>query len=406
MTISPSSENPADKHQAIRTILSFGLIPLSGFATDIYVPSLPTLAAQLHVTASTAQLTLVVFMISYGIGQVFVGSLLDSFGRYRLGTISLLLFAIASFVIAMSHQIDVIQIMRILQGITAALIVVSKRAYFIDTFSGERLKHYSSLFSIIWATAPIIAPFVGAYLQQSFGWQSNFYFLGGYTLIVMSLELIYGRESLKIRHPFKARSIINAYGYVLKTTDYTLALVIVALNYSMLVIYSMSSPFIIEHRYHLSPIITGYCSLLSGVSFMAGGIISKMLISSPFTKKLTVAILLQTTFAIVMLSASAYQPGIFTLMGFTLTVHLLSGFIFNNIFAYCLQRFTQNTGTASGVTGGGLYILTSVFSYGLARTFTITNQVLLASAYIAFALLTCLVFYCFNRARKNIVLAA
>ncbi|MGF7036833.1 MFS transporter [Mucilaginibacter lappiensis] len=393
------------RNQTIRTVLSFALIPLSGFATDIYVPSLPTIATQLHVQASTVQLTLVVFMISYGLGQVFVGSLLDSFGRYRLGTASLLLFSLASFAIASSHDINLIQVMRVLQGITAALIVVSKRAFFIDTFAGEKLKHYTSLFSIIWATAPIVAPFVGAYLQKLFGWQSNFYFLGAYTLIVMSLELKYGRESLIVRHPFKARSILAAYRKVLTTTDYSLGLIIVSLNYSMLVIYSMSSPFIIEHRYLLSPIVTGYCSLLSGISFMAGGIISKLLITRPFLKKLVVVILLQTLFAVGMAVVSRYKSNIYLFMGFTLAIHLLSGFIFNNIFAYCLQRFTKNTGIASGVTGGGLYFLTSVFSYGLATIFLINDQMLLASAYIAFAVLTCISFYFFGVARKKILAA-
>ncbi|MFA6083462.1 MFS transporter [Mucilaginibacter sp.] len=391
------------RHRSLRTILSFALIPLSGFATDIYVPSLPSIATQLHAPASTVQLTLIVFMISYGIAQVFVGSLLDSFGRFKLGTASLFLFAIASFAIALSSDINVIQAMRVVQGVTAALIVVSKRAFFIDTFSGNRLKHYTSLFSIIWATAPIVAPFIGAYLQQLFGWQSNFYFLGGYTLLIMALELIYGAESLKTRNPFKVRPIFDAYLTVVRTTDYMLGLVIVSLNYAMLVIYSMSSPFLIEHRYFLSPIITGYCSLLSGISFMLGGIISKLLIARPFNSKMLTAILFQFIVTILMAVTSGIKPGIYTLMAFTLVIHLLSGFSFNNVFAYCLQRFTKNTGIASGITGGGLYILTSVFSYGLAHIIAINDQQLLAFAYMIFALLTCTIFYFFRLSKDRLL---
>jgi DHA1 family bicyclomycin/chloramphenicol resistance-like MFS transporter len=340
-------------------------------------------------------------MISYGIAQIFVGSLLDSFGRYRLGTAALLLFAVASFAVALTGNIALIQAMRVLQGITAALIVVSKRAFFIDTFSGDKLKHYTSLFSIIWATAPIVAPFVGAYLQKLFGWESNFYFLGAYTLILMILELIYGRESLVQRQVFKAGPIMEAYANVLRTTDYTLALVIVGFNYAMLVIYNMSSPFIIEHRFQLSSIVTGYCSLLSGLSFMVGGIISKMLIDRPFVKKLLIVIIIQSVFALLMALVSGLYNSIFLMIGFTLAIHLLSGFIFNNIFAYCLQRFTKSAGTASGVTGGGLYILTSVFSYGLARVIHITNQLYLGMAYLIFGILTCVVFFVFVRFRSQ-----
>ncbi|HXO76604.1 MAG TPA: MFS transporter, partial [Puia sp.] len=194
-----------ENHQGISTILAFALIPLSGFATDIYIPSLPAMAVQLGVNNAAVQLSIVSFMVSYGISQLFVGSLLDSFGRFRLGIAALFVFTVASFTIALTHNIYLIYAMRILHGIAVALIVVGKRAYFMDIYTGEKLKHYISLFSIVWASAPIIAPFVGGYLQASFGWQSNFYFLGGMALVIMILEVIYSGESLKIFHPFHFR---------------------------------------------------------------------------------------------------------------------------------------------------------------------------------------------------------
>jgi len=39
-----------EKNQGIATILAFALIPLSGFATDIYIPSLPTMAGEMDVS--------------------------------------------------------------------------------------------------------------------------------------------------------------------------------------------------------------------------------------------------------------------------------------------------------------------------------------------------------------------
>src|ERR1700761_5024405 len=177
-----------EKNVGISTILAFALLPLTGFATDIYLPSLPSMAADLHVGGPAVQLSIVLFMVSAGVGQLFVGSLLDSFGRRKLGLAALALFVAASFVIALSHNIYVIYAMRVVHGITVAFIAVSKRAFFMDVYSGERLKHYTSLFSIVWATAPIVAPFVGGYLQAAFGWASNFWFLGGILLLILVLE--------------------------------------------------------------------------------------------------------------------------------------------------------------------------------------------------------------------------
>ena len=102
-----TSKAPAIKehHQSIATLLAFALIPLSGFATDIYIPSLPTMAGEMSVSNVQVQLTLSIFLISYGISQLFIGSILDSFGRYKVSLASLVIFAVASVVIAITLNI-------------------------------------------------------------------------------------------------------------------------------------------------------------------------------------------------------------------------------------------------------------------------------------------------------------
>jgi DHA1 family bicyclomycin/chloramphenicol resistance-like MFS transporter len=136
-----------ESNKGISTLLAFALIPLSGFATDIYIPSLPTMAGGLHVSSPAVQLSLVLFFISSGISQLFTGAILDSFGRYRASLIALAVFALASFAIALFPNIYLLYAMRIVQGITISLIVVGKRAFFVDMYSGEKLKHYTSLFA-------------------------------------------------------------------------------------------------------------------------------------------------------------------------------------------------------------------------------------------------------------------
>jgi MFS transporter, DHA1 family, multidrug resistance protein len=390
-----------EKNLGISTILSFALIPLTGFATDVYLPSLPSMASELHVSGAAVQLSIVLFMVSGGISQLFVGSLLDSFGRRRLGLLSMLVFALASFLIAGSHNIYMIYAMRVVQGVTVAFIVVSKRAFFVDMYSGEKLKHYTSLFSIVWATAPIIAPFVGGYLQASFGWGSNFYFLGGMILVLLVLDFLYGGESLKVRHPFAFKPIVEVYSSMLRTTDFILGLVIIALCYAMLVVFNMTSPFIVEHVFHHSPVVTGYVALASGLSLMAGGIISKALIKRPLTAKVSVANGLQILFALAMIAATRIASNIYTMMSFVLLVHLLSGFIFNTVFSYCLGRFQKNAGVASGLTGGVLFVLSSFFSYGLVGAISIRNQGMLGMAYLLLAVLLLGAFLLFRRAKEG-----
>jgi MFS family permease len=387
------------QHRAHATFLSLALIPLSGFATDIYLPSFPAMVTGLHATNTQIQLSLMIFLVSGGISQLFVGGLLDSYGRYRLSNAALLAFAAASFAIGLFPNLYVLYAMRVVHGVAVAFIVVAKRAYFLDTFTGDKLKSYTSLFSIVWATAPIIAPFLGGYLQELWGWQSNFYFLGGMTLLILGLTMIYGGESAKQLHPFRLRPILQVYGSMLRTADFVLALVINALAYAMLLVFGMSSPFIIEQVFHFSPVVTGYSALLSGVSLMTGGIISKSMIQRPLDRKIAVAMGVQGLFA---LSMVVFSPNsIYTMLVFVVVIHMLAGFVFNSLFSYSLGRFTNHGGIVSGLTGGGNYVITSVFSYGMVGLLAIKSPMVLGVAYLLLALLSGLAFALFQRARSG-----
>jgi MFS family permease len=397
--------NLKENHKGFSTFLALALIPLSGFATDIYLPSLPAMAKDLNVSASAIQLSLVFFMFSLGVSQIFIGSILDSFGRFKINIVSLAGFSLTSFVIAIVPDIYVIYAMRIIQGIAIAFIVIAKRAYFVDLFSGDKLKSYISLFSIIWACAPIMAPFLGGYLQNILGWRSNFYFLGGLSLLFLILELLYSGESLKYFHPFKLKTIAQTYAGMIKTPDFTLGIVILGICFGLVVIFNLSSPFIVERVLGYSAVTTGYSSLLSGLSVMTGGIISKSLIHKPLGKKVTIAVSLQAVLVLLMISTAPMVSNIYTLVGFTMGINICGGFIFNTIYGYCLSLFSKNAGVASGLTGGATYMVSSVFSYGFVNLYAVKSQLLLGAANISLIVFISVLFIIFNRYRLNSIIS-
>lgn len=370
------------------TIMSLCLMPLSGFAMDIFIPSLPEMAVQLHTSPASIQLTLSLFIVSYGISQLVVGGLIDSYGRYLPNLIAILVFSGASFIIACSNNLQQIYAMRILQGFTVAIIAISKRAFFIDVYKGEALKKYTSMFSVIWAIGPIVAPFLGGYFQTTWGWSSNFMFLGYFGLAFFIMELIIGGESMKAAQPFSLSSISQAYGKMIKTPDFTAGMVVLGLSYGMMLLYGMCSPFLIEQQLHFSPTTTGYCALFSGLSVMIGGSASRMLVGKAFRKKLILAGVIQLLVVTVMISLTHYYHNLFTLLTYVFLLHSTAGFIFNNLMSYCLIRFPQYAGKASGLTGGGFAVVTAILSSVMVNTISITNQVVLGIAYGIIAIIT------------------
>lgn len=370
------------------TVMSLCLIPLSGFAMDIFIPSLPDMAVQLHASPAAIQLTLSLFIISYGISQLIVGGLIDTYGRYLPNMIAILAFSASSFVIACSTNLQVIYAMRILQGFTVAVIAISKRAFFIDLYKGEALKKYTSMFSVIWAIAPIVAPFLGGFFQTTWGWSSNFMFLGYFGLAFFVVELLIGGESMKAAQPFSVSSMVQTYGRMLRTPDFTSGLVILGLAYGMILLYGMCSPFLIERQLQFSAATTGYCALFSGVSVMIGGSVSRMLVTKPLRQKLVLSSVIQLIAVAIMIPLTRYYHNLATLLLYVFLLHSTAGFIFNNLMSYCLIRFPQYAGKASGLTGGGFAVVTSFLSSLMVNTISITNQVTLGAAYGMIAVVT------------------
>ncbi|HAY3552339.1 MFS transporter [Elizabethkingia meningoseptica] len=379
------------KHQFIATILAFAIMPMSGFATDIYLPSMPSMAGDLNLPESKIQLTLTLYLISYGISQFFAGALSDAFGRYKISIMSLVLFVGSFWITAHTRDIYVIYLMRVVQGILSGLLVVSKRAFFVDVYEGEKRKHYLSIMTIVWSLGPIIAPFIGGYLQKSFGWQSNFTVLAALCLILLVMELLFCGETIKNRNPFHISFLWNEFRTMLGTLDFLFGMLMCGVSYALVMFYNLCGPFIIEHKLGYSSVTTGYLSLLMGVAWMCGGFLGKALIEKAFLPKLRYSNFIQLLLIAVMFVSSYFIENLFTLVIFAFFIHITAGFMFNNYFAYCLGRFPKSAGIAGGMTGGIVYIVTSVVSYSLAAVLTPVRQMDIAEGYFAIGVVGCII---------------
>ncbi len=395
-------KNTKPQQSFIPTILAFALVPITGLATDIYLPSMPQMAQELGLNESKIQLTLSLFLISYGVAQFFTGALVDAWGRYRINLISLFLFVVSFWITASTQDIWVIYLMRILQGILSAFVVISKRAYFVDVYEGEQRKHYLSIMTIVWSIGPIVAPFIGGYLQTQFGWRSNFMVLAVYSAVLFVLELIFSSETIKQKKPLHMNYLIGEFKMMLKSNDFTFGIFMCGISYGLVMFYNLSGPFFIEHQLGYSAITTGYTSLIMGLAWMCGGFIGKALIKKALIPKLRIANFIQILLIICMLIVSLYQANLYTLTFFAFAVHCTAGFVFNNYFSYCLGRFPLSAGIAGGLVGGITYLLTSSLSYITVSLVNPSSQFQIGLGYGIFALLGLITLYVIQKLVRSI----
>lgn len=384
------------------SVSAFALVPLSGFTTDLYLPSFPQMARVFHVTPTHVQTTLSVFLISYGIGQFFAGSLMDSFGRYRPVLIALILFILSNIGIILTRNILVVDVSRVLQGLCVSFIAVGKRTFFVDAYTGKQQQSYTSLLTIVWGVAPIIAPYLGGYLQVHFGWTSCFYLLAVYATILLITELEYGGETLRNPVHFNLKPVTKVYLKLLNTRDFSVGVAILGLSFCLVMSFNMVIPFIVEKIFQLSPITTGYCALLSGIALITGGIIGKSIGIRRLLQKGIAFSLIQCAIILVMLDVLDSLNSIVLLMIFVVVIHLIEGILYNLFFTHCLIRFPKNAATAGGITSGGSYIVLSIAIFVLLALLPHSRLQTLAYSYLILCLSIIILLVIF---RKSIIKA-
>ncbi|WP_288374689.1 MFS transporter [Chryseobacterium culicis] len=375
----------SEKRIRLITIMAFVSIPLSGFVTDIYLPSFPSMAKEMMVSEKDIQITLTSYLLSYGISQLFVGGILDSIGRYRPKLIALFLLILTSILITMTNSILLICLLRILQGAAVSVLVVATRAIFVDIYDSERVKHYLSYFTIVWSCGPILAPFLGGYLEKMFNWHANFYFLAGYAGFLFLFEWFFSEESLPQKKKLDLSENISLYKMMLKNRIFMLGIFILGLSYSIVMLFNITGPFIIENTFHFTPVVIGYCTLILGFSWMIGGFIGKRRLTLDFKSRILQPILLQLILIAGLITTSYFAESLFIMIPFAFFIHICSGILFTSFFTTSMLYFPKNAGTAGGLMGGLVYVITSVTSFIISVSGTVTDQTGLSWRYLIIA---------------------
>lgn len=152
---------------------------LASLAMDIYLPVVPAMPAILDTTPDVIQLTLSLYMIVLGLGQVVFGPVSDRIGRRPVLISGAVLFAMASLLLAVTTSAQLFVALRLVQALGASAALVA-------TFATVRDVHAErpdgaviySLFSAMLACVPALGPIAGALIAESLGWQAIFAVLG------------------------------------------------------------------------------------------------------------------------------------------------------------------------------------------------------------------------------------
>lgn len=251
-------------------VIVLGLLAAFGpLSLDMYLPALPSVADELHTTASNAQLSLTACMIGLAVGQIFVGPLSDIIGRKKPLAVVLLVYALSSLLAATSTSIGMLVLFRFIQGFSGGAGAVLSRAISSDLYKGKDLTKFMAVLMLVNGLAPVLAPVIGGIILSVSTWQTVFIILAVYGALMFFLSFTL-KESLpkSARNEGALKSIVNDFKKLLTNKQFVTVLMLQALTYGILFSYISGSPFITQKIYQMNAQQFSYLFAFNGVGLI------------------------------------------------------------------------------------------------------------------------------------------
>ncbi|MGR5120140.1 multidrug effflux MFS transporter [Vibrio astriarenae] len=326
------------------------LVLFSPLGIDIYLPALPEIGAEFHVEPELVKDTITWFMIAMGVGQLFAGPLADSVGRKQVALLGAAIYGVSSVLAWFSSSIEWLLAARILQGVGACATSVAAFASVRDIYGAKNSGKMISYLNGIICFIPAMAPILGAWLTQWFGWRANFTTMAVFAVVVGGIVMLLMPSS---NQPKQAVKLVNVQHYkdVLGNSHFLFHATLCLIAMGVILGYVTAAPNLLMGQLGLSMSEFTFWFTINAVINIAACFIGPkflQLLGAYRTLILGISLLL---FAAVLMGygASSAQP-----LAFMLPVFIAStGFalILGAAAGQALAPFGDKAGTASALLG-------------------------------------------------------
>ncbi|MHA6165490.1 multidrug effflux MFS transporter [Bacillus mojavensis] len=331
------------------TLASFG--PLS---LDMYLPALPQVAADLHTTASLAQLSLTFCLLGLALGQMIVGPLSDMKGRRKPLIISMVLYTLSSLLCAFSPSVAFLIIMRFIQGFTGAAGIVIARATARDMYSGKDLTAFFSLLMLVNGAAPILAPITGGFILQFTDWSTVFIVLAGIGCLIFVAVLTALPESLPPEKRTKGglRETLTTFRHLLADRAFMGFAFSQAFIMTGMFAYISGSPFVLQNIYGVSAQMFSMLFAINGAGIIAATQMTGRLAKNVDERKLFISGLLTSIIgSAALLLSLTFDFGLFAVCASLFIIVSSVGIVTTTGFTLAMQKQEKGAGSAAALLG-------------------------------------------------------
>lgn len=325
------------------------------FTIDTYLPSFPEIEAEFGVSRALLSQSLAFYLAAFAISTLVLGPLADRLGRRRVILGSLLFYVAASVGCAMAADYGSFLLYRLLQGVAAGGGLVAGRAMIRDVYNPQDAQRAMSQVMMLFALAPAIAPVIGGWLHDAFGWHSVFYFLAVYSSLVFLLVLLRIPETLApaLRQSFHPLNVARVYGRALVHRRFLSLVFIVSGYFGGMFLYIAGAPTLIFDFLHLESTDFGRMFVPMVIGMISGsGLSARLAHRWPAERTVKLALILMALGTLLNVAQSLWlAPMVVTSVAPLVLFACGIGLAMPAMTVLSLDCFPHHRGTASALQG-------------------------------------------------------
>lgn len=325
------------------------------FTIDSYLPSFPDIEAEFNISRALLSQSLSSYLLAFAIATLILGPLADRLGRRQVIFGSLVFYIAASIGCALSTDYHTFLIFRLLQGAAAGGGLVAGRAMIRDVYSPQEAHRAMSRVMMLFAIAPAIAPIIGGWLHDLFGWHSVFYFLAIYASIIFFLVYFYLAETLApaLRQSFHPIKVARVYGRTLVHPRFLILVFIVASAFGGMFLYIAGAPTVMFDFLKLGSSDFGmmFVPIVMGL-ILGSGLSGQLAHRWPIERTIKLALTLLLLATVLNLAQALWLTAMITTTVIPLALYACGmGIAMPALTVMALDCFPNNRGTASALQG-------------------------------------------------------
>ncbi|PNW26061.1 multidrug effflux MFS transporter [Formosa algae] len=336
--------------------LMASLMSIVALSIDALLPAIPDIGKTIGNQDSTdLQQLITMIFLGFGIGQLILGPLSDSFGRKPIMYIGFSIFIMASFVCIFSTSLEWMLVGRILQGIGLSAPRTICISIIRDSHRGNYMARMMSFVTAFFILVPVIAPALGQFILNHFNWEYIFFTQLFFAVVVTIWFWKRQPETLhpEYKIPFNKHVFINGFSELIRYKEALVFTVLSGFITGSFMVYLSSAQHVFIDQYKIGdnfPYVFAGLAISIGVSTLLNGtLVVRFGMRRLALTSLAAFSVISSTYVALFWNTS--NPSIFILVLFLGAQFFTLGFLFGNLRAIAMEPIGHIAGIGAALTG-------------------------------------------------------